>query len=113
MLESKWTNRCLRILTALVAVLLVVALFLHGRAYAKLRKVKQLQAAMANSPPEQRRAQGQQLRDAFGQLSVNQRRELSDERRKQFEANMINYTKLSSPEKQQQLDRMIDGMERM
>src|SRR5262249_30292976 len=77
-----------------------------------VRKVRELQAAMRQLPPEQRAAKGKELRDVMEKLTPEQRRDVSAEGRKRFEQAMLKYPKMSKEEKTKYLDEQIDRMER-
>jgi hypothetical protein len=113
MLESIWTHRLVKGGIGIVAILLAIALTLHFRNWVKIRRVREMQAAMANLPPEQRRENAQQFREAVGKLTAGQRRDLFADRRKQFEQRILAYRKMSPAEKKKFLDGAIDRMDNM
>jgi hypothetical protein len=115
--EFRRTPRYLIAAISTVAVLLAFGLFCHYRAYANVRKVKQLQASFReqgrNLTPDERRETGQQMRDAMQKLSPQQRHDLSAEGRKRFEERMRSYVKMSKDERTKFLDQQLDRMESM
>ncbi len=107
-----------------ISLILVALLLICGTSWGiwrlcrtdKLAKVRQLQAAMAKLPPDQRGQQFQQIRQAMAELTPAQREEAGramwQQRQRQMQRTAAIYAALPPDQKQAFLDKQIDEMER-
>jgi len=106
------TPRSLKVAIGVVLILLMLGLILRLRSEWKLQRVRELQQALRDAPPEQRPEKFQQLRDGMQSLSQGDRNRIAADGRQRFEQEMIGYTRLSKSEKDKYLDERIDRTQR-